>query len=242
MTSPLPASPGENGSVIGMVAAFSWEVTPLLRREKGVQRLGRNLYSFLLGKEPVVLAIAGVGVDNAFRVARNLVQNFSLRGLFTLGFAGALIRGLQPGDVVLADQVLEEGSQERFHCQTGLLPVRFTRRGSLLCTAGMVGSSEAKRRLGEDSGAIAVDMESAGVARAALLGGLPFCAIKSIADSLEQSISIDFERCRREHDGLSGWNIVREGFRSLAGVKDLWRLAGSSRRAAGGLAAALGSG
>ncbi len=87
-----------------------------------------------------------------------------------------------------------------------------------------------------------VDMESAGVARAALLGGVPFCAIKSITDSVEQSISIDFERCQREHEKLSGWNIVREGIRSLSGVKDLWRLAGSSRRAAGGLAAALGSG
>ncbi len=74
----------------------------------------------------------------------------------------------------LADQVLEEGSQERFHCQTGLLPVRFTRRGRWLCTAGMVGSSEAKRRLGKHSGAIAVDRESAGVARAALLGRYPF--------------------------------------------------------------------
>ena len=225
-----------------MVAAFSWEVTPLLRGEKGVKRLGRNLYSFLLGQEPVVLAIAGVGVDNAFRVARNLVQNFSLRGLSTLGFAGALIGDLHPGDVILADRVLEEGSQERFDCHAGLLPVRFTRRGSLLCTASMMGSSEAKRRLGEDSGAIAVDMESAGVARAALLGGLPFCAIKSITDSVEQSISIDFKRCQREHKKLSSWNIVREGIRSLSGVKDLWRLAGNSRRAAGGLAAALGSG
>ena len=81
------------------------------------------------------------------------------------------------------------------------------------------------------SAAFAAAESSLSPDHAALLAGLPFCAIKSIRDGPEQSISIDFERCRREHERLSDWKLLREGMQSLDVVKDLCRLAWSSRRA-----------
>ena len=228
------------GSVqIGMVAAFWWEVRPLLRRQLGARRLGHNLYSLFLAGQPALLAISGVGTENSSLAAQHLVNHFAPRALFSLGFAGALRDSLAPGDIVLADQIMEESTQQRFDCRTNLLPVKFTHQGRLLCAKEVVVSAVGKKRLGQRWEAVAADMESAGVARVAAGAGLPFGAVKSITDSSEQSISIDFIRCRSEHGELSLAGVLREGLRTPQGMRDLWKLGWSSRQAAGTLAAAL---
>lgn len=226
---------------IGIVAAFSWEVRLLLRKQNGVKRLGPQLYSLRLGEDSALLAIAGMGVENSFRAARDLVERFAPRALFTLGFAGALVESLVPGDVILAEKVLDRETGRQFDCRDDLLPLPGIRRGSLLSVSGVITSAAEKRSLAQKWGAVAVDMESAGVARAAAEAGVAFCAIKSITDSRDQSISIDFERCRSEYGRLSLFKMAREGMRSPQRIKGLWTLAHGARLAARGLAAALSS-
>ncbi len=239
------------GPWIGIVAAFPWEVRPLLRYRSRAQRnqslpkpsqqcgSGFQVHSLILGQESVLVIAGGAGAENSFRAAHYLARNFPLRGLITLGFAGGLATGLKPGEVILADRVLEEATRQRFECQTGLLPVRFDRHGNLLSVNAVVSTSIQKRSLGEQWGALAVDMESAGVARAASEAGLPFCAIKSITDSAEQSLSVDFSRCRSEDKDFSLRAVVRQGLTTTKGAGDLIRLAWNARQAAGALAAAL---
>ncbi|HEY7680713.1 MAG TPA: hypothetical protein VIC04_09380 [Terriglobia bacterium] len=239
MSSDAPAE--TSTASLGMVAAFWWEVRPMLRRQREVKRLGQNLYRLTVQNEPVVLAISGAGAENASRVARELAQRFPLRGMISVGFAAGLRESLQPGELIVADTVVDEKSGERFSCAESLLPIASGQRGGLLSVSEVIGSAEQKRRLGKTWGALAADMESAGVARAARAAGLAFGAVKSITDSSDESIAIDFQRCRSEHGGLSSWKVVREGLASPQALRDLWRLAGNSRRAAGSLALALGS-
>lgn len=233
---------------IGMVAAFPWEVKPLLRHRLP-DAAGRplsgapypELHTLRLAGRPFLLAVAGAGAENSLRAAEHLAANYSLCGLVTLGFAGGLAAGLKVADVILADRVVDRATQESFACDTDLVPVRFARRGTLLSASSVVATSAEKRQLGEQWRAVAVDMESAGVARAALRAGLPFGAIKAITDSAEQSLSIDFDRCRSEDKSYSVWAVVCQAFRSFRGPGDLWRLAWNARQAAGALAAALRS-
>lgn len=223
---------------LGLIAAFSWEVRSLLRRQNDVERDG-SVYSFWLRGEPVRLAIAGMGAENSCRAARELLECGKVRGLVTLGFAGALADSLALGEILIADQVLDQQSRERFDCDGELFPLGGVRCGSLLSVPEVIASAVEKRRLAREWGAIAADMESAGVACAAAQAGVPFCAIKAITDTSEQSISIDFARCRSEHKGLSARKIVREAMRTPRGVRDLWRLAYGAHVAARSLAAAL---
>ena len=225
---------------LGLIAAFFWEVRPLLRRQNGVEQDG-SVYSFSLRGEPVWLSIAGMGAENSCRAARSLLERGRVRGLITLGFAGALADSLAPGEVVIADCVFEQQSRERFDCDAKLFPVGGVRRGSLLSATEVIASAAEKRRLAREWGAVAADLESAGVARAAAQAGVPFCAIKAITDTSAQSISIDFARCRSEDKGLSVRKIVREAMRSARGIRDVWMLARGARGAARSLAAALGS-
>jgi len=241
-TLPVP-EPGARGAQgpIGLVAALSWEVRQLLRRQSRVERDG-SLYLFSLRGEAVWLALSGMGADNSCRAARELLERGKVRGLVTLGFAGALADSLALGEVVIADRVVDQQTGEQFSCSRDLFPLEGARHGNLLSAAAVITTATEKRRLAREWGVVAADMESAGVARAAAQAGVPFCAIKAITDTSEQSISIDFTRCRSEHEGLSMRKIVREGFRTPQGIRDLWMLARGAHIAARSLAAALCSG
>jgi nucleoside phosphorylase len=224
---------------LAMIAAFRWEVAALLRRQRNVSRLGDGRFRFLLQGEPVVLAIAGAGAVNAYRAACELIHDFSAAGVVSIGFAGGLRETLRAGELLVAEEVIEQSSGEHYPCRTQLLPLDGAMHGPLLSAAAVVNSAETKRALAARWNALAVDLESSGVARASKEMGVPLGAIKSITDASDQSISIDFQRCRSDDGGLSTWKIVREGMTSPQGVRDLWRLMGSSRRAAGRLALAL---
>lgn len=226
---------------LGLVAAFRWEVLPLLRGQKNIRRRDRGHIQLLLHGRPAVLAIAGAGAENALRATRELLRSVPVAGVISVGFAGGLQEALQTGDLLLAEEVIEEGTGRRFVCQPGLLRIEGGSAGILLSAGAVVNSVEAKRVLGSRWGAVAVDMESAGVAQAAAEWGVPFGALKSITDDSRQSLAIDFQRCRSDDGGLSAWKILRESLVTPHGLRELWRLAGSSRRAAENLALALHS-
>ena len=242
------AAPGEGGRPIGLVAALSWEVRPLLRRQSGAGRVEKDgpVYSFLARETPVHLTVAGVGAENAYRAARRLLDRYRVRGLVTIGFAGGLADSLNAGDIVLADHVTDQRTGERFDCSgelslNGLGPIEHAHRGGLLSVMEVVTAAAEKRKLAGKWGAVAVDMESAGVGRAASESGVAFAAVKAITDTAMQSISFDFARCRSEHNGLSFWKIAREGMRTSQAIRDVWMLAKGARIAARALAEALGS-
>ena len=226
--------------VLGMVAALRREVAPLLHRSQRVERLSRALYRFSLRDEPVVLVVAGIGQENSFRAASELAARFRLHTLWSLGFAGGLTKDAETGALILADEIIDEATGTCHRCCSELPLAVSGCRGRLLSVREVISDTQQKRVLGGRWQAAAVDMEAAGVARAATAANLPFGALKTISDPLEQSMAIDFRRCRSDDGGLSTWRIVREGIASPQGLRDLWRLAGNSRLAASRLALALG--
>jgi adenosylhomocysteine nucleosidase len=225
---------------LGIVAAFSRELAPLLRRLGG-ERLGNGCYAASLNARPIVAIVAGMGSENAYRAAFELHGAFGVASLLTLGFGGGLLPALAVGDLVEADEVIAMDSGERFRCQPSLLPTHDCRRGPLLSAQDVISTADEKQRLARDFGAIAVDMESAGVARAARQLRLPFAALKAITDTAGQSVAIDFQRCRSDDGTLSSWKILRAGLTDPKALRDLWRLAQGSRTAAENLALALAS-
>ena len=102
-----------------------------------------------------------------------------------------------------------------------------------------VGTADEKRALGS-KGAIAVDMEAAGVAAEALERNLPLFCVRVVSDRAERSFEVDFNRARRSDGGFSGVRIA-----AMAGFKpSRWRELLSfwqdTRLAARGLAGFLG--
>src|SRR6266404_9144202 len=100
---------------IGIVAAFPWEVKPLLRRcapdpaHPSISGApSSQVHALRLAGKPFLLAVAGAGAENSFRSAEHLAANYPLRGLVTLGFAGGLAAGLKVADLILADRVVDQ--------------------------------------------------------------------------------------------------------------------------------------
>jgi 4-hydroxy-3-methylbut-2-enyl diphosphate reductase len=106
------------------------------------------------------------------------------RAVAVLGFCGALDADLEPGSVVVADEL--RGANGAFACDgaeavAGALERAgiTARRGPLLSVEHIVRGSE-RDQLAAD-GAIAVDMESAWLASAA--AGRPFAALRAVVDT-----------------------------------------------------------
>ena len=102
----------------------------------------------------------------------------------------------------------------------------------------LIGAPAEKRRLGERSGAVAVDMETAVVARLCGAAGVPFGCLRVISDDVDTPLSeslLDVLRGGRVGPGRLAAAILRRP--SL--VAELMRLGAHTRTAARRLAVGL---
>jgi adenosylhomocysteine nucleosidase len=200
---------------IAIAAAFSGEIKPLINRTEGLISHQFENFNFLQGQicnKRVILAISGMGILNAHNMAISLVKNFPLSLIISTGTAGALQSQLQSGDIVLANQLFISKSSNQGNCESNTIIKKATsvyqvesnliqlslktieatmlryKIGSLLTVDKVITQIAEKRMLGNNLGCIAVEMESAAIAEIAKENELPFFAIRSISDSMQDNI------------------------------------------------------
>ncbi len=137
--------------------------------------------------------IAGATGASPRRTGRAALRMWSegCRMLLSWGLAGALDPELRPGDLILPDAVVTEDGRgialevdriEEGRAATDEPPMRIAGADRIVATP------DAKAKLAEATGAVAVDMETHLIARAALEAGFPAIAIRAIADPAERAI------------------------------------------------------
>jgi adenosylhomocysteine nucleosidase len=163
-------------------------------------------------------------------------------GLISFGIAGGLAPGLAPGTIMLPATVIA-GDGIR-HPVDATWRARLRERvaaadGDILGGNAIVTAHAAKAALYAQSGAIAVDLESATVAAAASRAGLPFIVLRAIADPAERGLP-PAARLRLKPDGRPDLRAV---FHSVlmqpAQIPALIGLARDTRRALRALARAV---
>jgi hopanoid-associated phosphorylase len=112
-------------------------------------------------------------------------------GLISFGVAGGLSPELKPGTCVIGSSIIDEDDEQATDARwaqrlTRLIPG--SARGAIVGVREPIAHSEAKRDLHARTGAIAVDMESHVVARAAARHGVPLAAIRVVVDPVERTI------------------------------------------------------
>lgn len=148
-----------------------------------------------------------MGPDNAETAAHRLFEEMPIAAALSLGVAGGLSSQLQTGDLIVGDRVIlrrEKGSRlESFPCDSGLQDVAMTiirqwgsrySLGPILTVDRIVLTVEEKRRLAAESGAIALDMESAAIASAASACSVPFLALRGVLDPIHEDLGIGFDQ------------------------------------------------
>jgi hopanoid-associated phosphorylase len=112
-------------------------------------------------------------------------------GLISFGVAGGLVAGLQPGSCVIGSTIIDEDEELPTDLRWSQRLVRLipgSVRGPIVGVRAPIAHAVAKRRLHERTGAIAVDMESHVVARAAEQHGVPLAAIRVVIDPVARTI------------------------------------------------------
>src|SRR5262249_35419356 len=113
--------------------------------------------------------------------------------LVSFGIAGALMPGLEPGDIVLSSEVVDDDrrwrSDERLRpLIDDLLPRIGALEGAVLGAQVVLSTESDKYRAWSETGAVAVDLESVVVARAAAALGIPFIVLRAIADPATRAL------------------------------------------------------
>ncbi len=137
-----------------------------------------------------VIAIAnGVGADRAvaaIQAAQTIATHFS--GIVSIGTCGALDPSLAIGNIIVATSVTD--GQTTWPVLDPHGPPAHS--GLAHSSPHIARLIEEKRKL-RRSGAIIVEMEAAGVARAARELDVPFYCIRAVSDLADESFVIDFE-------------------------------------------------
>jgi adenosylhomocysteine nucleosidase len=189
------------------ILAASWRELAPARAALGSVQWGR-LGSFeratgLVGGVEVHLVNAGLGPAAAFAAADALLAEVAVDAVLSTGYAGAL-GAAWIGEVILGTEV-HDWTRERpsavYQCDAALLamareavgPARIAwSQGTVVTVANVVWRAAEKQALGKASGGIAVDMESAAIARAAASRNIPFLLVRAVSDSVVDDLPMDF--------------------------------------------------
>jgi len=160
--------------------------------------------------------VSGPGRERARAAARHAIAD-GAGALLAWGMAGALRADGESGDVVVPARVLSASGEWDTDAVwrrriAAALAARFEiGESALFSSVEVIARPEAKRALGERTGAHAIDMETAAVAEVAAEAGRPCIAIRVIVDRQRDALPEGIEALmaadgRTRHRGL--WPLL----------------------------------
>jgi adenosylhomocysteine nucleosidase len=137
----------------------------------------------------VPVVCGGDGKNLAVSLSRAMAAGCG--GLISFGVAGGLSPDLKPGRCVIGSSILDGDTDLPTDARWAQRLLRIfpnSVHGSIAGVRDPVASAREKLKLHRDTGAVAVDMESHVVARAAEQHGVPLAAIRVVVDPVERTI------------------------------------------------------
>ncbi|MDQ1474386.1 MAG: adenosylhomocysteine nucleosidase [Bryobacterales bacterium] len=135
------------------------------------------------GREMIAIA-NGAGWERAAAAVRAAERPSAV---YNIGFCGALTATLGIGDVFVATDVLSGGS--RYPVGT---PARSEGCSGTLISVARIAQTAAEKKKLSQTGAMVVEMEAAGVARASEELGVPFYCVRAVSDLFLEDFANDF--------------------------------------------------
>jgi len=196
--------------------SFEWLVCFAVREERAFFKPGPDAH--------VAILRTGMGQANAAAGIRNALSQQPPQGVITAGFAGGLNPALQCGQVVF-DQDTDAGLAGRLQA-AGATSARFHCAKHVAITAA---DKEALRR---ETGADAVEMESAVIRRLCREAGLPSATIRVISDAAHENLPLDFNALMTADARMNWWKLATTLIRHPRLVGDLRKFQQRTREAA----------
>jgi adenosylhomocysteine nucleosidase len=184
-----------------------------------------------------LVRVSGMGMAAATHCARSLVDE-GATALVSWGMAGGLDPRLPPGTIFLPDTVISPAGGAlttsgpwRERLAAAVAAQHPCIRGRLLTSARAVSTRADKATLFRETGAIAVDMESAAVGEVAQAHQLPFVAVRVIVDGATDALPRAVTAAADNEGHLRIWRLLGALARTPGELGALLRLAGRYRAA-----------
>jgi adenosylhomocysteine nucleosidase len=161
------------GFKLAIVAALEREVRPLVRHWPDFFREHEGRRFRFFENPPAVIVCGGIGPEAARRATEAVIALYAPALVQSVGFAGALDASMKVGDIFAPRRVIDAKDNSSVETREG---------AGVLVSFPFIAGRDQKVSLAKVFGALAVDMESAAVARGAAARGIPFRALKAISD------------------------------------------------------------
>ena len=181
-----------------------------------------------------VLELATIGLRGA-RLAERAAGWRAPELVVSAGVCGALAPALAVGALVVPTVVLQ-GAGERW--PTATLP-RLSGDGALLTVGAVVESAAQKARLWMETGALAVDMESAAIMAWARGRDVPAAVVRGVSDDAERGIPAALAAAVSEDGRVRPLRAVTAALTGATALGDLLELRAGTEAALKTVAAAL---
>jgi adenosylhomocysteine nucleosidase len=209
-----------------LVAAEAMEFEGVLARAEGVERASAADWArrCRIGGHEALLVANGAGRKRAAAAAEAGIEEWRPEAVVSTGFCGALDHTLKVADVVMSDEGGPGGPPQAWGPAPHL--------GRIVTVDHVVRTAEEKAEL-RAMGAVAVEMEAAGVAESAHKRGLRFYCVRAVTDLAGENLANDFGAALRSDGHFDTISILTGALRHPSTrVPELLRLRSRCKRAA----------
>lgn len=229
--------------VIGIISAMKEELEQLineLKLEKKIKKANMEFNSGKLYGKDIVMVVCGIGKVNAAVCTQILIDEFNVDKIINVGVAGGIPAEIMPGDVVIAENLLQHDMDtSKFGDKIGQIPrldtydfkcdselVNMARNasesmkthktfvGRIISGDQFICSVDKIKWLSKQFDASACEMEGASIAQVCYLNKKPFVVIRSISDNANNGAHIDYE-VFKGMAVINSNNIIRYMLREL---------------------------
>jgi hopanoid-associated phosphorylase len=180
-----------------------------------------------------VVAVAGGGDGDGLAKKLDALHG-DLKGVISIGLAGALSAHLKVGEVVIAEQIVT--GLESWQCDEAwrvrlLSRLPQAHQGQIFGSDVIIEKAETKAGLYDATGALAVDMESQVAARFAAKRNLPLAALRVISDDASHILPPAALVAMKPDGGIALGRVLGSLLRRPGQVPALVRTAKASNKA-----------
>ena len=202
------------------------------------------------GKSGISILITGVGRQNAEKSVREFLATNSPELVLTCGFAGGLNPDLKLGEVVFEifpgssrgnEAQIKIGNQSEpphVGCYEKLVAAG-AKPAKFFCANRIATTVAEKKKLRDETGADAVEMESAAIHAACRERGIPCATVRAISDTAGEDLPLDFNVLSKPDKSLDFGKLVWAIIKSPGKIGALMQLQKNTMFAAEQLARVL---
>jgi adenosylhomocysteine nucleosidase len=184
------------------------------------------------GKSGVSILITGIGRQNAEKSLREFLATHSPELVLTCGFAGGLNPDLKLGEIIFELSTLNSQLSTRL-LASGAKPAK------IFCADRIATTVAEKKKLRAETGADAVEMESAAIHAVCRERGIPCATVRVISDTANEDLPLDFNALSKPDKNLDFGKLFLAIAKSPGKIGALMQLQRKTKFAAEQLAGVL---